>query len=196
MNRFIAINPDRCIGCGTCQSACSAGQRKAGLQDEPRLSVVQTLEISAAVACHHCEGAPCMAVCPVGAIDHKDNSIVVNEQACVGCKLCSVACPFGAMHPSGTSISGVAGMHVNTPIYSMTLDPILRWEPGVYTCAVKCNLCSYTDEGPQCVKACPTAALSYVDPHEIKENVKEKQLAGANSAGVMASTISDIRRKV
>ena len=27
MNRFIDINPERCIGCGTCQSACADAHR-------------------------------------------------------------------------------------------------------------------------------------------------------------------------
>ena len=31
MNTFIAIEPDRCIGCGTCLAACSYGHRMAAL---------------------------------------------------------------------------------------------------------------------------------------------------------------------
>lgn len=70
MNRFIDINPERCIGCGTCQSACADAHRMQGLQDTPRLALVKTGGISAALACHHCEGAPCAEVCPVNAIEH------------------------------------------------------------------------------------------------------------------------------
>ena len=42
MNRFIDINPERCIGCGTCQSACADAHRMQGLQDTPRLALVKT----------------------------------------------------------------------------------------------------------------------------------------------------------
>ena len=42
MNRFIDINPERCIGCGPCQSACADAHRMQGLQDTPRLALVKT----------------------------------------------------------------------------------------------------------------------------------------------------------
>ena len=90
MNTFIAIEPDRCIGCGTCLAACSHGHRVAGLQAEPRLALTFTRDVSAAVPCHQCEGAPCLAVCPVDAITRTDTAVIVNEQTCIGCKLCAV----------------------------------------------------------------------------------------------------------
>lgn len=160
MNRFIGINPEKCIGCGTCLSACSDAHREQGLQAEPRLALTKTGEVSAAITCHHCEGAPCATVCPVNAITHEDGFIRVNEQVCVGCRLCAVACPFGAIHPSGTSIAGVAGMCDPTPFYPSGLSPLLTWAPGQYTCAVKCDLCSFDPAGPHCVAACPTSALT------------------------------------
>lgn len=194
MNRFIAIHPDRCIGCGTCRAACSAGHREVGLQGEPRLSLVMTRDVSAAVTCHHCEGAPCLQVCPVSAIYRQDGAIVVNEQRCVGCRLCAIACPFGAIHPSGTSIAGVAGMAVKTPTFPAGLDPILQWEVGVYTCAVKCDLCGYDEAGPQCVSACPTSALEYVTPQIVEEEKRERNRHAADQNGTMGPEIAAIRR--
>ena len=126
MNRFIDINPERCIGCGTCQSACADAHRMQGLQDTPRLALVKTGGISAALACHHCEGAPCAEVCPVNAIEHDGDRIHVKEQECIGCRLCAIACPFGAIHPDGTSIAGVAGMCDPTPSYPKSLSSLLR----------------------------------------------------------------------
>ncbi|MEI5083850.1 4Fe-4S binding protein, partial [Pseudomonas aeruginosa] len=41
--------------------------------------------------------APCARSCPNGAISHVDDSIQVNQQKCIGCKSCVVACPFGTM---------------------------------------------------------------------------------------------------
>lgn len=159
MNRFIDINPERCIGCGTCQSACADAHRMQGLQDTPRLALVKTGGISAALACHHCEGAPCAEVCPVNAIEHDGDRIHVKEQECIGCRLCAIACPFGAIHPDGTSIAGVAGMCDPTPSYPKSLSSLLTWAPGQYTCAVKCDLCAFDPDGPHCVAACPTKAL-------------------------------------
>ena len=41
-----------------------------------------------------------MHACPVGAI-HEDKVLgtkVVNETTCVGCKVCTIACPFGTIN--------------------------------------------------------------------------------------------------
>ena len=183
-----------CIGCGTCRAACSEGHREVGLQSEPRLSLVMTRGISAAVTCHHCEGAPCLAVCPVNAISRDNGAIHINEQTCIGCKLCACICPFGAIHPAGTSISGVAGMHVETPTYSKALDPMLRWEIGVYTCAVKCDLCSFDPQGPHCIKACPTNALELVDPDRMVADGKSKRVRAAEQGEAYEPELADVRR--
>ena len=194
VNRFIAVDPDKCIGCGTCRAACSEGHLEYGLQGEPGLSVIQTSDISAALACHHCEGAPCLQVCPVNAIDHDNGSIHINEQTCIGCKLCGIACPFGCIHPSGTSIAGVAGIMMATPTYSKSLEPLLRWEVGVVTCAVKCDLCSYDPVGgPRCVGACPTNALTYVNGELMQETVKERRLETASEHEVLVDDLHAYR---
>lgn len=112
----------------------------AGLQAEPRLALTFTRDVSAAVTCHQCEGAPCLAVCPVDAITRTDTAVIVNEQTCIGCKLCAVVCPFGAIHPSGTSTAGVAGIAYPTPTQPQGTSPLLAWSIGTYTCAVKCDL--------------------------------------------------------
>lgn len=197
MNRFIAINPDQCIGCGTCRAACSEGHRQVGLQSEPRLSLVMTRDVSAAVTCHHCEGAPCLEVCPVNAISRDEGSIQVNEQTCIGCKLCGIVCPFGAIHPSGTSIAGVAGVMTPTPTFPKSMSPLLQWEIGVVTCAVKCDLCSYDPEGgPHCVSACPTKALEYVEEEELADRVKSRRIDAVIEQGAVHDALSQLRKEV
>ena len=49
-------------------------------------------------SCLHCEDAPCVTVCPTGASlkRSEDGIVLVNPDVCIGCKLCSWACPYGA----------------------------------------------------------------------------------------------------
>lgn len=97
MNRFVIADSTLCIGCHTCEAACSETHRQHGLQSMPRLRVMLNEKESAPQLCHHCEDAPCAVVCPVNAITRVDGAVQLNESLCVSCKLCGIACPFGAI---------------------------------------------------------------------------------------------------
>lgn len=49
--------------------------------------------------CMHCENPPCIKVCPVQAT-YKDEEGLVrqNYQRCIGCRFCTVACPYGVRY--------------------------------------------------------------------------------------------------
>ncbi len=51
--------------------------------------------------CKHCVRAPCLEVCPTGAILRTEfDTVYINEPACNGCRDCISACPFGVIHAS------------------------------------------------------------------------------------------------
>ena len=75
MNRFVIADSTVCIGCRTCEAACSETHRQHGLQAMPRLQVMRNEKESAPQMCHHCEDAPCAAVCPVNAINRVDGAV-------------------------------------------------------------------------------------------------------------------------
>ena len=96
-------------------------------------------------SCLHCDNAPCVTVCPTGASykREEDGIVLVNPDTCIGCKLCSWACPYGARE------------------YDQT-DGVMK----------KCTLCvdkiynknlPEQSRVPACVAACPTGARSFGD---------------------------------
>jgi anaerobic carbon-monoxide dehydrogenase iron sulfur subunit len=50
--------------------------------------------------CTQCDEAWCLHACPVEAItlDKLTGAKVVNESTCVGCKVCTISCPFGTIN--------------------------------------------------------------------------------------------------
>ncbi|HAI1518849.1 TPA: hydrogenase 4 subunit HyfA [Escherichia coli] len=188
MNRFVVAEPLWCTGCNTCLAACSDVHKTQGLQQRPRLALAKTSTITAPVVCHHCEEAPCLQVCPVNAISQRDDAIQLNESLCIGCKLCAVVCPFGAISASGSRPVNAHAQYVfqaegslkNGEENVLPQHALLRWEPGVQTVAVKCDLCDFLPEGPACVRACPNQALRLITDDSLQRQMKEKQRLAAS----------------
>ncbi|WP_312335969.1 4Fe-4S dicluster domain-containing protein [Anaerospora hongkongensis] len=181
LNAFIMADPNKCIGCRVCEVACSVahtdgGAVTAGMIDTPliaKLYLVRTATVTMPVQCRHCEDAPCAQVCPVAAIKQTKGNIRIEEQYCIGCKTCLLACPFGAIdfapiYKNGRVISQ-SGLQVETK------DGIKEKEMVV---ASKCDLCAGQADGPACVRACPEKALEMVVP---KQEKKKRNIEAAIS---------------
>ncbi|RAY69531.1 hydrogenase [Enterobacter hormaechei] len=143
MNRFIMADPEKCIGCRTCEVACMMSHESTAAPDTftSRIRVVKGNAFTTAVGCHQCEDAPCANVCPTQAIRRAAGAWLVEQSRCIGCKSCMVACPFGAMQ--------------------------VRVVEGRVQ-ALKCDLCAHREGGPACVEACPTHALRCIDPARLR----------------------------
>ncbi|MPM79752.1 hypothetical protein SDC9_126793 [bioreactor metagenome] len=61
-------------------------QNPKDINFNPKLEVVKNAQVSAPIQCRHCEDAPCAKACPHNALTKEGNSIVVNEEKCIGCK--------------------------------------------------------------------------------------------------------------
>ena len=67
----------------------------------------------------------------------------------------------------------------DVPFSPANMNPFLAWNAGVRIVAVKCDLCSFLPQGPECVRVCPTNALMLVDEHSIEQANRAKRLAAA-----------------
>ena len=163
----LVIDLDICVGCHACAVNCkewNTSGHSSPLHDvEPYgddptgvwFNRIHTFEIETEVkgtktvhfpkSCLHCEDAPCVSVCPTGASYKRDEDgiVLVNADTCIGCKLCSWACPYGAREYDETA--------------------------GVMK---KCTLCvdkiynenlPENERVPACVSSCPTGARSFGD---------------------------------
>ncbi len=100
MKKMLLINHQECTGCRMCVMACSFAKTNTFNPVRSRISVVKWEEeaLMVPVMCQQCEDAPCMAGCPVDAISKNEETglVEINQQACIGCKMCMMLCPFGA----------------------------------------------------------------------------------------------------
>jgi formate dehydrogenase iron-sulfur subunit len=109
--------------------------------------------------CKHCVNAPCLEVCPTGAILRTEfDTVFINEPACNGCRDCVTACPFGVIHMSEER-------HV----------------------AQKCTLCyDRLQHGlaPACAQACPTSSIQFGKITDLKQRARARveQLHGQGVA--------------
>ena len=187
MNRFVIGDPKDCIGCNTCMAACSETHKAFGLQSFPRLQVMRNDDITVPILCRHCDDSPCATVCPVHAITHENNTIQLNEGNCIVCKLCAIACPFGAITPYGSSpidaptyyehftFADAGTRDIRTAPNNTDVSSMLAWQPGVKAIAVKCDLCYFRKEGPACVQTCPTKTLFLISDESIDKANREKR---------------------
>src|SRR6267143_2929674 len=115
----LVIDLDICVGCHACATACKEWNTSGHMGPLPDFNPygagawgvwfnrVHSFEegdgegartVYFPKSCLHCEEPACVTVCPTGASYKRaeDGIVLVNEAICIGCKLCSWACPYGA----------------------------------------------------------------------------------------------------
>ncbi|MFQ5784445.1 MAG: 4Fe-4S dicluster domain-containing protein [Alphaproteobacteria bacterium] len=102
MLKSLNISPEKCTGCRQCEMACSF---EHGGTFNPARSRIKIFEFHSEArfvpyTCTQCADAWCMEACPVDAItvDTTTGAKVVHDDVCVGCKVCTIACPFGTIN--------------------------------------------------------------------------------------------------
>jgi Fe-S-cluster-containing dehydrogenase component len=170
MKAFV-IDLSVCNGCYCCQIACKdehvandwspyakpqpdTGQFWLGITELVRGQVPKVKVTYLPRLCHHCDQAPCIAACKVGAIYQRDDGLViVDPQKCTGCKLCKDACPHQAI------------------FFNENLN-----------IAQKCTGCAHLLDNdpeewpvPRCVDQCPTDALRFGEEKDLKALIRKAE---------------------
>ncbi len=135
---LIQLSEEECTGCGACQEICPVNKlarvedKDGGIRSPGVTYKVNENRQKAEMAgvCPQCNTQDCLNSCPTGALRRNTRGIVtVDQNLCIGCKLCLIACPIEAIFLDlGRSV------------------------------AVKCDYCE-SEPFPLCVSNCPVSAL-------------------------------------
>ncbi len=97
--------------------------------------------------CMHCVDPSCVSACLVGAMrKHPNGPVTWDTVACIGCRYCMIACPFGI--------------------------PRYEFDKGIEPRVMKCTLCApRLAEGlpPACAEACPMEAIKFGPRQQLLE---------------------------
>jgi len=185
----MVIDQAKCIGCNYCTEACKASNDVSPSITWTKLYEVDQIgdkTIYLSVPCMHCEHAPCVSVCPVGASYYRNDGIVMMDyDLCIGCRYCQTACPYQARSFNWEEFTG------DNPTVPEWGEPDVERRPrGVVE---KCTFCfQKIDRGlaaglipgvdpgatPACVNACPKDARIFGDINDPESPVS---IALANS---------------
>jgi Fe-S-cluster-containing hydrogenase component 2 len=99
MSKIITVNPEKCTNCKMCEMACSFKKTDSfsPLKSRIRVNVFAAEFSHIPVTCFQCADAPCVKVCPAGALLQGEGLVRFVQEACIGCKMCMLACPFGVI---------------------------------------------------------------------------------------------------
>lgn len=129
----LAVVPERCSGCKTCEVVCSMTHFNVVNPKKSRLRVMVMYPqpiIRMPIVCSQCVDPDCAKACKLSAITRSDGIVKINSDKCISCRDCISACPYGAIHTHPD---------IDLPF--------------------KCDLCG---GDPECVKACPKDAILYL----------------------------------
>ncbi|MBI4497455.1 MAG: 4Fe-4S dicluster domain-containing protein [Chloroflexi bacterium] len=198
----MVIDLERCMGCRACMEACKIENNtpqavfwmyvfrfEEGEFPNTRMRFLPR-------PCMHCDNAPCVKVCPVGARYKREDGLVATDwERCIGCRYCQVACPYGVNSFNWTSpkknfyvdwqdpdlqpVTNGATPPYQNPDLEQLYGPEQRRIAGsghVKGVIEKCTFCVHRlEQGlpPACVANCPVGALTFGDLDDPNSKVSQ-----------------------
>lgn len=166
MRYGMVIDLLKCVGCNACTVACRA---ENGTPTGVHFNKIKKYEVGKypsakmkflPMPCMHCQNTPCLKACPTGATAKNQQGIItVNEDNCIGCRACVVACPYESRYFLWDFKPYYEGQNF-TPFET------LKQKKYVKGTVVKCEFCTpRLEQGklPACVETCPGQARYFGD---------------------------------
>ena len=154
----MVIDLRKCDGCKDCTKACQSTHHLPETFEWIKVFEVKDTQGASFFMprpCMHCEDAPCLRVCPVAAtFKTGEGVILVDQQRCIGCRMCMAACPYGARY-----FNYADPPKYENPFGHATPEFPVPQQKGTVG---KCMLCVHNTESgtlPACVDACGMGAL-------------------------------------
>ena len=171
----MVIDLDKCIGCEYCLRTCQAVNNVPSESMRWNVGFPEStengLDFYMTRPCLHCQQAPCVKVCPVGATWVREDGLVAMDYSrCIGCRYCEVACPYDVRR-----FNWKLSTEENPYVPAWGTPEIPRRPRGVVE---KCTFCvQRIDRGlslgltpgidpqatPACVDICPVSARIFGD---------------------------------
>lgn len=194
----MVIDQRKCVGCHACTISCIAENHL------PPGVVYRPVVIAESGAfpnvkldftprpCMQCDEPPCVPVCPVSATwKRADGIVAVDYDACIGCRYCLTACPYGArtsdfgedyqtkaaIGADGTAVAGASGTPNEAKPsneYGKAWDRKHEGSPSGN--ARKCHFCLHkleTGHLPACTSTCIGRATYFGDSNDPDSLVSE-----------------------
>ena len=102
--KVLNVDIEKCVGCKTCEEVCSLKNTGRVQPSRSRIKVIKYEKRGEyhnylPMLCQQCSTPLCMEACPTNAISRSEDTgaMVVDERACVGCRVCNMACPIGGI---------------------------------------------------------------------------------------------------
>ncbi|MDA8160122.1 MAG: 4Fe-4S dicluster domain-containing protein [Desulfobacteraceae bacterium] len=206
----MVIDIRKCIGCSSCTVGCvmenklPPGVVYRPVIDKEKGTYPNVERTFLPRPCMQCEDPACTPVCPVGATwKREDGIVVIDYDACIGCRYCLTACPYQARtfdfgeHWTDNAAQGADGALALTAARDYQNPPNFEygkhWKRGEGIIpkspvgnARKCTFCTHRlDQGmlPMCVSTCVGRATFFGDLNDPKSLVAE--LAEAPNASIL-----------
>ncbi len=170
----LVIDESLCVRCDNCEKACAETHHGISRLNREAGPTFDMLHLP--TSCRHCEDPHCMRDCPPDAIHRAPNGEVWIDDQCIGCGNCERNCPYGVIQMAAEPEKkpGLLGWLMfgrgAGPGEDKSREGLARRTGAKH--AVKCDMCKDIDDGPACVRACPTGAAIRVDPIHVMESIR------------------------